>query len=316
MEESMYQLTFFEEPRPALELPDNPTAIIVSVSGGLDSVACALWARKRWPDRRLILWHAHLEAMDWPQTDAHLVELADTIGNCELISVQAVYALNGATTPTGANGTTLARLHTVRHNEQWFGPAQSNDPAEILTLLDFAIKARHGQPPTSKIRWCTGYFKSAVCDRWLRENKAILGDRAVLLTGERHAESPGRSRLPQAQLRFGTKAWDVLWYRPVITQAWHEVVRASRAACITPHPAYEAQGETMKAMLDPARDERGRARLSCVCCIFSQQHHIETALHNAPDAVEPAVARIQDYERATGYTWQQRSAMLPIDRVI
>jgi len=105
---------------------------------------------------------------------------------------------------------TLRRLHTVRDGDRWFGPAQDDDSSVILTPLDFAKKARNGQPPASNIRWCTGYFKGAVCDRWLREHKATLGDRAVLLTGERHTESPGRSRLEQTVWRFGTKHWDVL----------------------------------------------------------------------------------------------------------
>jgi len=64
-------------------------------------------------------------------------------------------------------------------------------------------------------------------------------------------------------------------------------------------------------MTDPIRDERGRARLSCVCCIFSHQQHIATALHNAPEVVGPAVQAIQHYEHATGYSWQQRGPLLP-----
>jgi len=156
----LHQLSFIEQApsRPPISslpilptLPDNPTAIVVSVSGGLDSAACAIWARQRWPDRSLILWHAHLAEMDWPHTDAQLRDMAAPLGNCRLISVQAIYALNGEITSSGANGTTLRRLHTVRDGDQWCGPAQDDDPAAILTLLDFAWKARNGQPPTSKL---------------------------------------------------------------------------------------------------------------------------------------------------------------------
>jgi hypothetical protein len=63
-------------------------------------------------------------------------------------------------------------------------------------------------------------------------------------------------------------------------------------------------------MLDPARDEHGRARVSCVCCIFSHQHHIERALAAAPQAVRPKIKAVQRYEQETGFTWQQRGAML------
>src|SRR5512134_2926678 len=77
---------------------DDPTAIVISVSGGLDSSAAAIWARQRWPDRLLILWHAYLADMDWPQTDAQIGGLAAALGNCRRISVQAVYTLNGTVT--------------------------------------------------------------------------------------------------------------------------------------------------------------------------------------------------------------------------
>ena len=314
----LQQLSFIDEPEPPPRprtllpaLPDDPTAIVVSVSGGLDSVAAALWARTRWPDRPLILWHAHLAEMDWQHTDDQLRGLAEHLGNCRMISVQAVYALNGEITPSGANGTTFRRLHIVRDGEAWYGPARDDDPNAILTLLDFARKARNGQPPTSKLRWCTSYFKARACDVWLRENRDMLGDQPVLLSGERHAESPGRSKLPQAAWRFGTTQWDVLWYRPVIDWPWHQVVQASVDAGIPIHPGYMLQGETITAMCDPTRDERGRARLSCICCIFSQQQHIATALHNAPEVVGPAVQAIQQYEQSTGYSWQQRGTLLP-----
>jgi 3'-phosphoadenosine 5'-phosphosulfate sulfotransferase (PAPS reductase)/FAD synthetase len=313
----MQQLSFMEplpahQPPRAPSLPTDPTAIIVSVSGGLDSVACALWARQRWPERELILWHAYLAEMDWPQTDAQLRHLAQTIGQCRLVSVQAIYARTGALTPTGAARTTLLGLHTVRDGDQWFGPASAADDQSdtILTLLDFAQKARHGQPPTSKIRWCTSYFKAAVCDRWLREQREDLGARPVLLSGERHAESPGRAKLPPTQWRFGTKGWDVLWARPVIDWPWHQVVQASVDAGIAPHPGYALQGETLEAMRDPTRDERGRARLSCIACIFAHPHHIATALNNDPTTVGPVVRLVQQYEQDTGYSWQQRGRLL------
>jgi len=317
----MYQQISFIEPEPPprppvalpAALPDDPTAIVVSVSGGLDSAACALWARTRWPDRPLILWHAHLAEMDWQHTDDQLRGMAEMLGNCHLISVQAIYALNGEITPSGANGTTLRELHVVRDGDHWFGPARAEAYSDntILTLLDFARKARNGQPPTSKLRWCTSYFKARACDVWLRENRDILGEWPLLLSGERHAESPSRSKLPQAAWRFGTKQWDVLWYRPIIDWPWHQVVQASVDSGIPIHPGYALQGETIAAMTDPTRNERGRARLSCVCCIFSQQHHIATALRNAPEVVGPAVHAIQQYEQTTGYSWQQRGTLLP-----
>lgn len=84
--------------------PETPSAIVVSVSGGLDSDYAAVWARRRWPDQPIILWHAYLPLMDWDETIDHLQTLAAALGDCRLVICQAVYALNGATTPGGCNG--------------------------------------------------------------------------------------------------------------------------------------------------------------------------------------------------------------------
>jgi hypothetical protein len=182
-------LGLFAEDRPP-PYPDTPSAIVVSVSGGLDSDYAALWARQRWPKHPLILWHAHLEAMDWPDTPAHLDMLAAALGNCRLISCQAVYELNGTTTPSGCNGTTLRRMQIVRDGVNEYGAATDTDPAAIRTLLDFARKARNGQPPTKKIRYCTDYFKIRLFNTWARAHRHMLGERSVLLSGSGALRSP------------------------------------------------------------------------------------------------------------------------------
>jgi len=97
------------------------------------------------------------------------------------------------------------------------------------TGFDVGTLRGHDDRKQYKLRWCTSYFKARACDVWLRENRDTLGDRPLLLSGERHAESPSRSKLPHAEWRFGTKGWDVLWYRPVIDWPWHQVVQASRS---------------------------------------------------------------------------------------
>ncbi len=90
----------------------------------------------------------------------------------------------------------------------------------------------------------------------------------------------------------------------------HNVSRLVVAGGAPIHPAYFLQGETVAGMLDPQRNERGRARLSCVCCIFSHQQHISSALTHAPEVVRPYVDEVQQFERDTGYSWQQRGPLL------
>lgn len=236
------QIDFFNPPPPPV--PEQPSAIIASVSGGLDSAAVALWARQRWPNAPIILWHAELAGMDWPQTDAVLGDLAARLGNCQRVTVQGVYRLTGDRTPGDYFATTLSRLHTVRDGERWFGAAPTDDVRDITTLRDFVQRARRNQPPTSAIRYCTSYFKSAVCDRWLNLQRSLLGDQPLLLTGERWAESTARTRLARTRWRFDRQTADVVWHRPIIDQPLHTVAQMVRAAGLPLHPCYAWQGES------------------------------------------------------------------------
>lgn len=101
----------------------------------------------------------------------------------------------------------------------------------------------------------------------------------------------------------------MLWTRPGIDKALHEVAGAVVRSGIEPHPGYFAQGETLASLLDPGRDEQARARLSCRVCIFSHQHHIQYALDTQPAMMLPAVLAVKDYEAVTGFTWQQRGPL-------
>ena len=302
-------------------IPTSPSVIIGSSSGGNDSNAAVLYARWRWPDVPIIIWHALIDEMDWEQTPAALDALADCVGG-RRVTVQVIYQRSGKTTPTGHNGVAFLALHDVDTH----GPATAEQyPDAIRTLLDFATQARSGQPPTRRIRWCTRFFKAAAFDFWARRNRAELGQHPILITGERTQESYERAqRLVPWEWRdsvalqpdnpdFPT-GWRLLWLRPVMTWAWHQVSAFVHTCGVPFHPGYFAQGETVETMLDPHRDERqGRARLSCRCCIFTHPRHLVTALQNDPASMEPMIARIRDYEHTSGFSWQQRG---PIETLL
>ncbi len=290
-----------------------PTALVASVSGGLDSDYAALWLRRCYPDAPILLWHAYLPE-DWPQTAEHLLHLAARLGNCHLVRVQAVYERTGQPTPAGYEGTRLRRIHEV----DVAGPATDADPAAITSLLDLWTGPRKGMPPTNGMRYCTAYFKTALFDAWTVRHRLILGARPLLVSGERWAESPNRARLPAWEARVPLRAsrtwpqgWQMTWLRPGIALPFSTVAQAVVDAGIAPHPAYFLQGETLEQFLDPTRIERGRARVSCRVCIFSQAHHIQTALERSPETMGPLIAAVQAREAATGRTWQQRGPLLP-----
>jgi hypothetical protein len=137
--------------------------------------------------------------------------LAAQLGDCRLIVCQAVYALDGTTTPSGCKGTTLRRCHIVQDGSAYYGQATDDDSEVMLTLLDFARRARNGQPPTKKIRYCTDYFKTRLFNTWARQHRTMLGERIVLLSGERWAESPQRAKLT---------SWE--WRDPITLQPGHK----------------------------------------------------------------------------------------------
>jgi hypothetical protein len=289
-----------------------PTALVASVSGGLDSDYAALWLRRCYPDRPIILWHAHLPE-DWPQTAEHLLHLATRLGNCHLVRVQAVYERTGRPTPAGYEGTRLRRIHEV----DLVGPATDADPAAITSLLDFWTGPRKGMPPTNSMRYCTAYFKTALFDAWTVRHRLALGARPLLVSGERWAESSTRAKLPAWEARLPLRpgrawpqGWQMTWLRPGIALPFHAVAQAVVDAGITPHPAYALQGESLEMLLDPTRAERGRARVSCRICIFSQAGHMRTALERSPATMSTLVLDVQAREAATGRTWQQRGPLL------
>jgi hypothetical protein len=297
------------------ELPEDPSCIVVSVSGGVDSDASAIWARQRWPQHPIILWHSLLAGMDWEETEEHLDLLCERLGNSKRITVQAVYELiPGQTTPTGFPSTSLRRVHDVTQ----YSHATDDDPLAITNLLDFTLRARNGMPPTSKLRYCTSYFKGQVFDAWGRANRQLLGERAVLLSGERWAESKGRSELSPFEHRLiinpGSRiaypdGWHLLWHRPVIALKLHQVTQMVVDFGLPLHPGYAIQGETIDLMLNPFRPEKARARLSCICCIFTRPAHLAAARRNSPLTVEPRVKAIRDFEARTGMTWQQSGSI-------
>lgn len=128
-------------PPPIVELPSHPihglapllrppSVIIGSSSGGNDSNAAILYARWRWPETPIILWHALLDEMDWEQTPAQLDALAERVEG-RRVTVQAIYKRTGTLTPSGHHGVTLADIHDVDAN----GPATAEHyPDGILNV--------------------------------------------------------------------------------------------------------------------------------------------------------------------------------------
>lgn len=93
-------------------LPVRPSVIIGSSSGGNDSAAVVLYARWRWPNAPIIIWHVLLDEMDWEQTPTQLDALAHRVDG-RRVTVQAIYRRTGRPMAGGFEGVELSAIHDV-----------------------------------------------------------------------------------------------------------------------------------------------------------------------------------------------------------
>ena len=294
---------------------DATSIIIVSLSGGKDSVACLLWALEHPPDKPLICHHQAMPE-DWPQTIPYIRSLCDRLG-VRLVVQQAVYRRDRA------DG--RRRMYVLDlEGDQPLTQADLGGAA-ICGMLDFAYDQHW--PPTQSKRWCTSYFKEELYNRWVRANRGkavrqlsllgddssdgLLGANPVTLLGFRRAESPRRARLPAARertavrLKLGNRDWPDGWrmldLHPIIEWSRRQTFRYLRDHGVEPHPAYALQGMTGREMYDV--DDEGGPRCSCRNCIFAHPAHLVAAAR-LPENHE-VFARTRDFEADTGKTWQQ-----------
>ncbi len=298
---------------------------VVSVSGGIDSFHALIKARKRWPDEPLIAHHQYLPEA-WAHDVDYLRQQCAIVDNCRLVVSQGMRELTGGETESGAYTTTMTGLHTIWDGEKVADPLPVDDswqdgrPAnmpgrKITSLLDFAVTVR-GAPPTKKIRYCTAYFKADVWDRWFRESGMTW---VVLISGERHAESEGRKRLPEFQWRFGRQKNDVWWWRPSIDLKFHQVLQEivdfcgdKTAECVPASYGWQHASGTLEGFindyLSPSKDEKRRPRHSCVRCIFTHRSATENLQKHRPDVSKLHDDRTDAAERVMGMTWRQQDA--------
>jgi len=232
--------------------------ILVAFSGGKDSVACVLHLLELGvPAERIELWHHEVDGregstlMDWPCTPDYCRRFAEALGlriyfswrvggfEGELLRVNAAPAAIRFETPEGQVVTAAGHGRSLGTRRRF--PAPSRDP---------------------NVRWCSSAVKIDVMERALRRQARFLGQRTLVVTGERGQESDNRARyktLEPHRARAGGRAVDHA--RPILrwdeTHVWAIIERHR----INPHPCYRL----------------GWGRCSCACCIFAQRPVPETA---------------------------------------
>ncbi|MCI8747942.1 MAG: phosphoadenosine phosphosulfate reductase family protein, partial [Lachnospiraceae bacterium] len=98
--------------------------------------------------------------------------------------------------------------------------------------------------PDMKNRWCTAYLKTAVTDKWIRQNRKQLGSRCLFVSGERRDESTGRAKLPELEYHSTTLKtkrvadFTCHWYRPCLDYEKGKMFEQGKELKLEPHPCY------------------------------------------------------------------------------
>lgn len=335
--------TFEEFPVVAERLADPESAMIVSYSGGLDSTACLLLALSQYMGPTIV--HHQVIAEDWHDTIPYARAVCEHLG-LSLIAQQGIYVYGQR--PNGSHGYTGHVLDIPADRDT---PYTREEAAALLgvsaedTMAGILDMAEHrGAPPTAGIRWCTSYFKRAVFDRWVRQNRKRLRN-PVTLIGYRRAESARRAKQPWARRRDAVSlksGWEMYDAHPILEWSKQDTYDLMKAWKIEPPAGYRMQGVDFSRPLD-----EGMPRYSCVNCIFANGCHMATAATTAglvtqwplsaadQDRLQQTIGyarpylpaldlnatatharatyeRTLEFQRVTGMTWQQGGALDPL----
>jgi 3'-phosphoadenosine 5'-phosphosulfate sulfotransferase (PAPS reductase)/FAD synthetase len=274
------------------DLPDNPAEqkpafnllpldqydkILVSYSGGKDSLACLLHLLDLGvPREKIELHHQDVDGhgeplMDWPCTPAYVRATGEALGIPVVFSwreggfVREMLRDNSPTAPV-----------SYEREGQWVSlPTVRATPGTRLKFPQVSADLN--------VRWCSAYLKIDPFARVLTNDPAYQDKKILVATGERGEESPARARYEEAEShRTDSKRRLVHAWRPIRDwkeeQVW-EVIERHR---VRPHPAYQL----------------GFGRVSCLPCIFSSDDQWASVNRLDPERFR----RITDLERQFGTT--------------
>lgn len=148
--------------------------------------------------------------------------------------------------------------------------------------------------PDMKHRWCTGYLKTMVTDKWIRHHREQLGAKCLFLSGERRDESIGREKLPELEYHSTTLKtkrvadFTCHWYRPCLDYEKGKMFERGRELHLEPHPCYEYIG-----------------RCSCMFCVLMPDRHAAENIKRYP---EIAAAYVRA-EMQINHRWKQAKSL-------
>jgi 3'-phosphoadenosine 5'-phosphosulfate sulfotransferase (PAPS reductase)/FAD synthetase len=308
------QLSLFEVEIEEKVLKGNPVEllplneydhVLISLSGGKDSVACLLHLMEEGvPLSKIELWHQSVdgdpyddfEFLDWPAAESY----NNAVGELYGIPVTFQWRERGIYGEMMRREALTGAVHYV------------NESGEIVTLPTKSGKknTRLKWPAMSadlSTRWCSAYAKIDVFKRVLNNHPKYQGTmehpkKILVVTGERREESANRARYLKAQLHStNSRSKVVHQYRPVIDWKEADIWRIFERHRLLPFPAYLL----------------GWNRTSCFGCIFSTADLWTMMREIAPDRFYKLV----QVEKEIGHTidnkltLEQKANMGSLDRL-
>lgn len=248
--------------------------IIVSFSGGKDSVACVLYLLELGvPPSRIELWHQAVDGRphkaqrlwDWPCTEGYCEAFAKAFNMRLLYQWKDGGFLGEMLRRDEPTASTTFQLPNGRELTTGGGGA----PGTRLTFPAMAADLM--------TRWCSAYLKIDVAKKVFTNDPRFEGKRSLIITGERRQESGNRSKYASATDYSSTKTRIVHQWRAVLPWFEQDVWEIMERYRVLPHPAYFL----------------GWSRVSCLPCIFGNPDQWATVREVTP-RVFNRLAKLED----------------------
>jgi 3'-phosphoadenosine 5'-phosphosulfate sulfotransferase (PAPS reductase)/FAD synthetase len=261
--------------------------IVVSFSGGKDSVACALLLLEMGvPAERIELWHQAVDGKpgrderfwDWPCTESYCEAFAEAFGMRLLFQWKDGGYLGELT---------RRNVPTASTTFQLLNGGEKTTGGESKPGTRLAFPAMSADLMT---RWCSAYLKIDVAKKVFTNDPRFSDSKTLVLTGERRQESGNRARYEDAVDYASTRSRTVHQWRAVLGWFEQDVWEIMEKFRVRPHPAYSL----------------GWSRVSCLPCIFGNPDQWASVKEVSPEMFA-RMAKLED----KFYTASQKLAEHP-----
>lgn len=149
----------------------------------------------------------------------------------------------------------------------------------LVTLRDdegfWGMARQYGGFPLHGTRVCTRKLKADITEKWIRANRANLGDEVIQVFGFRAEEGQGRANMEpftlNERLTLKRSEFKAYYHLPVHDMSKLQVKEYVTANGLSLHPCYEFS-----------------ERCSCWCCIFQPPHVVREYAEMQPELYKQA----------------------------